>query len=308
MFGSGTCQTSGTMGDFIECLLSQPHLTLEVLFTLLKHRLVEFDITAFWTDLSLHRPCQTTKVTNALIRLRKHGYVGPILTTNFDSLVPDAMSAYYLKLDRDFRFLTELNLESELKNEPSEKRAPRPDDVFAIHGTVFTSPNHLFAPPLSATACGLARPLLANHEPVPQDLLSPTIAQCRPVLVLGYAGNDHFDLNPLLRELGKHGLNGETLVAFEKWTWVVYEGNKDDRERVEEEKKHVKELVPGCNVIPGDPGETLSMICDCLGLPDNSDLDQPRDGQKSLPACSECRQEASQDFNSEETGNAVVGW
>ena len=199
--------------DELAIRANQPHVTLEVFCSMLYYRCGgRFRTDELWTALCAGVP--VSPLVRAVAALRVAGVVGPILTTNFDQMVVDALTGYGQVADRDFRVVTEWQAEAV---QPIER------DVCALHGTIYEVGSGTYAPPLTTLARGLARPL----TPGMHRYLTAALGGQRPVLVLGYSGQDHYDVSPVLHELRR-------AARLRQWLWVCHEDRPDERRRIGE--------------------------------------------------------------------------
>src|SRR6266545_1814006 len=223
-------------------LAEQSHITLEVFCSMLRYRCGRrFDVLRMWTEIC--RGVGVNSLAASIAALRRAGWCGPILTTNFDSVIQEALSG------QPFRILTEPQLRSDTE--------PDDGDVCALHGTTFQQQpgNGLgaprFAPPLSATARGLARP----YPPSLYRYLSTLFASGRKLLVIGHSGRDYYDINPMLAEL-----KASQPALLDNWLWISYPGGNED------EVPRLGQLVGAQNVLRADATRVLLQVCDRLGL------------------------------------------
>ncbi len=214
----------------------QPHITLELFCSMLCYRCAgQFRPIELWDELCSDVPVNSlARSVGALFRA---GLVGPILTTNFDQMIPDALEAEGLEAGRDFRMVTDW----QLGQQPEQVGD---SDVCALHGTVYRLGDKVFAPPLTAMARGLARPF----SPGMRRYLHRLFGSGRPVLVIGYSGQDHYDLNPVLHEL--HGTAPDSL---RNWLWVCHEDRPEERWRV-------GQLLTDEQIVVGDASQVLGTV------------------------------------------------
>ena len=141
----------------LKAALRQPHLTLELLCSMLLYRCQQFGMSGATEmlravcDLS-HEPHLTEQHAYSayLAFLAQSGRVGPILTTNFDTLLTSAIPSARVITDRQLA--------------ASAPVTPTDGDICALHGTFHTSVAAFgaaeeYTPPSSTTAHGLVRPL-----------------------------------------------------------------------------------------------------------------------------------------------------
>lgn len=195
--------------------IGKPHLTLELLCSLFAYRAGvadghrRFNAARLW-----HEICHNAGygvIAFCLAALAQRGKVGPLLTSNFDKMLFDAAShlafGFQLVTDRSLRLGTNIC---------------RDRLLVAFHGTTHgIDPDALEAsehsPPTSALARGLATPF--SRELV--NCLKSCIGEGdRPVICIGYSGNDHYDMNPLLNSL--------EAVVREHFYWLCHSGNAAD--------------------------------------------------------------------------------
>jgi hypothetical protein len=222
----------------LEQCAGRSHMTLEVFCSMLRYRCGRrFDVVRLWDAICCD--VEVSPLARCIAPLRRSGWCGAILTTNFDRMIPDALG------NQPFRMLTELQLR--LDTEPDDR------DVCALHGTTFglLSPGDpAFAPPLSATARGLARP----YPPVLDGYLTKLFSSGRKLLVIGHSGRDYYDINPLLAEM-----RARSPQLLENWLWLSHLGRAEEVQRL-------GELVGPENVIRADATRVLEQVCDRLGL------------------------------------------
>jgi hypothetical protein len=231
--------------SWTKALCEREYLTLEVLCTMLKYRFPHFDVTEFWRDLSAHRRRESSRIIDCLARLRLAGYAGPIITTNFDGIIPETMQQHGAPL----RFLSEAQLEKD--------DSIRPDyaDVVALHGTVFNLPVN--SPPMTATARGLARPFTPGVQRYLRNLIAHS---GRRVLVIGYSGCDHFDVSPFLRQF----VPADNALR-ELWTWVIHDDGKSGpshEKRMQREQSRARSIIGPGQTCKADATAVLKRVCD----------------------------------------------
>lgn len=198
--------------------VEKPHLTLELLCSLFAYRSgvankkPRFNAARLWQEICKDAECSV--VAFCLAALAEKGEIGPILTSNFDCMLYDAMSG----LGVESQIVTDRSLRS---NSPAPKRDSMV--VVAFHGTTYgIDPDNLDAsehsPPTSALARGLARPLSSELS----NFINACLAEAndRPIICIGYSGNDHYDMNPLLSSL--------KAPTTERLFWLSYRGNPED--------------------------------------------------------------------------------
>jgi len=194
--------------------LEQPHITLEVLCSLFRYRSgrrkggrPRFDVAQFWRELCAGAGYNT--FSRSLAVLSREGLLGPILTSNFDEMLADAY--HHADPSVKFQYTTTASLEE-------NQRVPEGvQEIIAFHGTIhrletddLTAAEH--SPPTSALARGLATPF----QSVLRTALRTPLTSDAPIIVIGYRGGDHFDMNPLIEAIG----TGERYPS--KWYWVSH--------------------------------------------------------------------------------------
>ncbi|GAA4877677.1 SIR2 family protein [Saccharopolyspora cebuensis] len=216
--------------------IDQPHFTLELLCSMLRYRCAPaYDAVAMWSALCSGVP--PSRLTSTIASLRSAGMIGPIVTTNFDATCMSALE----RSEQRFRVITEWQVRD-------ADEMPEQSDICALHGTTYRAADGEFAPPLSATVRGLARPFTPGMRHYLAGLFRPG----RPVVVVGYSGQDHYDVNPLLRELHR-----EDADRLREWMWICHrERDRDD----------VPAVVAARHVV-GDATELLGALCAERGLP-----------------------------------------
>jgi SIR2-like domain len=226
--------------DELAARASQPHVTLEVFCSMLYYRCGgRFQPNELWTALCAGVPA--SPLVRAVAGLRVAGEVGPILTTNFDQMVVDALTGYGQMADRDFRVVTAW--------QAAEAVHSTERDVCALHGTIYEVGSGTYAPPLTSLARGLARPL----TPDMRRYLMAVLGGPRPVLVLGYSGQDHYDISPVLHELRR-------AARLRQWLWVCYEDRPDERRRI-------SEILDTDQIVVADASAVLSSIVAGMASP-----------------------------------------
>jgi len=234
---------------------NQSHITLEVFCSMLRYRCGRrFDVLRMWSEIC--RGVGVNPLAASIAALRRAGWCGAILTTNFDGVIQEALS------DQPFRMLTELQLRPDTE--------PEDGDLCALHGTTFEPPAGApgaqpFAPPLSATARGLARP----YPPLLYRYLSRLFASGCKLLVIGHSGRDYYDINPMLAEL-----KATQPARLENWLWISYPSGD------EEEVRRLGQLVGPHNVARADATRVLGRVCERLRLPRRTES-EPSKGTKA---------------------------
>lgn len=201
--------------DAIQCIQNkcqQEHITLEVLVSLIKFRSGgALDTDAMWT--ALCQDCQVNEFSFIIALLIKLNCLSRILTSNFDHVLEDACE----KVDASFEVVTNVQLTNDNRSE-SLNNDYSTTHICPFHGTTYSDgAGTLFTEPFTATATGLAKPFSKRMSTYIESSIDDVV---RPVIVMGYSGNDHFDLNPLLSQMK---LN-ESPEKRKKWFWVVHGG------------------------------------------------------------------------------------
>lgn len=210
--------------------IDQPHFTLELLCSMLRYRCAPaYDAVRMWS--ALCSEVSPSRLTSTIALLRSKGLIGPIVTTNFDATCMNAIE----RLGQRFRVITEWQVRG-------ADETPQQADICALHGTTYRATDGEFAPPLSATARGLARPFIPGMRRYLTQLFRPG----RPVVIVGYSGQDHYDVNPLLREL--HRENADRL---RDWLWICHR---------EQDQHGVPAAIAAQHVV-GDAAEFLGALC-----------------------------------------------
>ncbi|MEO8494431.1 MAG: hypothetical protein ABI614_05145 [Planctomycetota bacterium] len=224
--------------------VEKPHLTLELLCSLFAYRSGvdngsrRFNAARLWREICQDAQCSV--VTFCLAALAETGQIGPILTSNFDCMLYDAMS----QLGIAFQIVTDRSLRS-----PSPAPTAESGEVVAFHGTTYAiDPDDLGAsihsPPTSALARGLATPFSSE--------LSNYINKCltdgsdRSIICIGYSGKDYYDMNPLLSSLSS--------AARDRFVWLSYGGIPEDF------SEFVSEWFPN-SLYAGKADQLLSAYC-----------------------------------------------
>ncbi len=201
----------------IESTLGAPHMTLEVLCSIIRYRSginskgrPRFDPARLWKSVDERSAVNSTAC--CLAALAKEELIGGIVTSNFDTFLPRALSCKGV----NYQVITQRDLDRE-----GFRIAAGQLPIVAFHGTVHRlnsmdlgeAPH---SPPTSALARGLATPFRPNMR----ECLEEMLCTGRPVIVVGYSGNDHYDMNPLIeRWLAKY-----TRLS---WHWWSHNGEEE---------------------------------------------------------------------------------
>lgn len=192
---------------------AQDHITLEVLVSLISFRSGDkLDTDSMWE--SLCSDCQVNEFSHIIALLVKLGCIGKILTSNFDHMLEDACR----NVGADFEVVTNIQLE---ENDLSVYQNSTLTQICPFHGTTYVDPlgEAKYTAPFTATATGLAKPFSRKMAEYIDDALGNLD---RPIIVCGYSGSDHFDLNPLLS-----CLQLDKQENREHWYWIIHSGNKN---------------------------------------------------------------------------------
>jgi hypothetical protein len=192
---------------------SQDHITLEVLVSLISFRSGDkLDTDSMWE--SLCNDCPVNEFSHIVALLVKLGCIGKILTSNFDHMLEDACR----NVGADFQVVTNVQLE---ENDLSFFQNSTLTQICPFHGTTFVDPlgDEKYTAPFTATATGLAKPFSRKMAEYIEDALGNVE---RPIIVFGYSGSDHFELNPLLSSL-----HLDQTENREHWHWIIHSGNKN---------------------------------------------------------------------------------
>lgn len=199
---------------------SQDHLTLEVLVSLISYRSRDkLDTDSMWQ--ALCRDCGVNEFSHTIALLVKFGCIHRILTSNFDHILEDACQ----NVGAEYQVVSNVQLEK--ANDLSDiLRSSAVTQICPFHGTTYRNPNksageeeEYYTGPFTATATGLAKPFSRRMAEYMMDSLKNK--ERRPIIVFGYSGSDHFDLNPLLSSLN---LGDEENRSH--WYWVIHSGNQ----------------------------------------------------------------------------------
>ena len=194
----------------IESKCEQHHITLEVLVSLITFRSNEtLNTDAMWSAL-----CQDSSINEfsfMIALLIKFNCISRILTSNFDRMLEDACEKVGTK---NYKVISNIQLDDKYSYDDSGLIT----EICPFHGTSFEEKHTKYTEPFTATATGLAKPFSKKMSEYIQGTIND---QARPIIVFGYSGNDHFDLNPLLSQLR---LN-ESSTKRDNWYWVVHDGN-----------------------------------------------------------------------------------
>jgi len=151
-----------------------------------------------------------TEANHALAVLRHEGVIGPILTANFDTLLYDALEVietpYMLRTNTSFVKGSETFVK-----DPSAL-TPTDDDIVAFHGTLAADRGAgRLDRPGTVVARGLMRPFETGLSEYLRVLFRDALDQQRPVVMLGYSGSDHYDMNVFLRDFMETQPDGHQL-------------------------------------------------------------------------------------------------
>ncbi len=154
-----------------------------------------------------------TEANHALAILRHEGVIGPILTANFDTLLYDALEAietpYILRTNTSFVKGSET-----FAKDPSAL-TPTEADIVAFHGTLAAERGGGgLDRPGTVVARGLMRPFETGMSEYLRALLRDALDQQRPVVMLGYSGSDHYDMNVFLRDFMETQPDGHHLGSL----------------------------------------------------------------------------------------------
>ena len=187
----------------------QEHITLEVLVSLITFRSGDkLNTDAMWK--ALCEDCVVNEFSHMIAILIKLGCIGKILTSNFDHVLEEACH----NVGAEFEVVSNVQLESNELNFYSNSSVTQ---ICPFHGTTFSDTSSIYTGPFTATATGLAKPFSKRMAEYIEDSLSD---QDRPIIVFGYSGSDHFDVNPLLSSM-----NLETPENHSNWFWCIHSGN-----------------------------------------------------------------------------------
>jgi hypothetical protein len=191
-------------------MCAQEHITLEVLVSLISFRSGNrLDTDAMWD--ALCTDCAVNEFSHMISLLVKLGCIERILTSNFDHVLEDACR----NVGADYQVVSNVQLEAEELN--FYNRDSSMVHICPFHGTTYTDERDEYTGPFTATAAGLAKPFSKRMAEYIEDSLSN---QNRPIIVFGYSGSDHFDLNPVLSSFK---LEEETKRSH--WFWCIHSGN-----------------------------------------------------------------------------------
>ena len=200
--------------------IREPFLTLELLVQLFQQVLGRaFDVGA--VAATMLSGLEVSQGSLAIGLLREAGLVGPIVTTNFDSLIMSTLTA----LSLDFKVKTDLQFR-ELAGSGPRSRVPSELDVVCLHGTLAQAPaGETYTTPTTFNARGLMRPFRVETAEYLEELLKLATdraagGQARPIILFGYSGNDHYDINPILAQFRDRIVPGGL-------HWIVHEGRED---------------------------------------------------------------------------------
>ncbi len=220
--------------SIIHTKCEQHHITLEVLVSLITFRSNnKLNTDEMWN--ALCEDCTVNEFSFMIALLIKWNCIHRILTSNFDHVLEDACRDLDVE---NFQVVTNVQLlEKENKQQQQEQEEQRTGeekshsyktDICPFHGTTYKDGINVYTEPFTATATGLAKPFSKVMSNYIEETIGDGIDNDnqRPILVFGYSGNDHFDLNPLLSKLK---LDDPTRFAQrKKWFWVVHGGMRNN--------------------------------------------------------------------------------
>jgi hypothetical protein len=190
-------------------MCAQEHITLEVLVSLITFRSGDkLDTDAMWD--ALCEDCAVNEFSHMIALLVKLGCIDKILTSNFDHVLEEACS----NVGAEYEVVSNVQLAT---NELNSYCNSSVTQICPFHGTSYKDASSEYTGPFTATATGLAKPFSKRMAEYVEDSLSD---QNRPIIVFGYSGSDHFDLNPLLSSL-----NLEDAENRSNWFWCIHSGN-----------------------------------------------------------------------------------
>ncbi len=192
--------------DCIKTICEEEHITLEVLVSLITFRSGnKLDTDAMWN--ALCNDCVVNEFSHMIALLVKLGCISKILTSNFDHVLEEACA----NVGAEFQVITNVQLEDG-ESEPSiiSDTSRTCTEICPFHGTTYSDTMNNFhgndsesepkkyTGPFTATATGLAKPFRKQMSGYIKDSLTDPN---RPIIVFGYSGNDHYDINPLLSSM-----------------------------------------------------------------------------------------------------------
>ncbi len=200
----------------LEQRLAEPHLTLELLCAALRYRLRLSGEDIARLLRSVLGGVQPNAFTRAVAALRKAGRLGPILTANADTLLYRAIAESGAK----FRLVTK----NSCATAGAHNLVVDMVDICAFHGTLLSPadvgddifPSQTYAPPAAVDMHGMARPFPLQMA----AYLKAAIDAYPRVLVFGYSGNDHYDMNVLLRRMVR-----DRPKVLDDWLWLSADGD-----------------------------------------------------------------------------------
>ncbi|MSO88865.1 MAG: hypothetical protein EXQ89_02665 [Rhodospirillaceae bacterium] len=201
----------------LEQRLAEPHLTLELLCAALRYRLRLSGEDIARLLRSVLGGIQPNAFSRAVAALRKAERLGPILTANADTLLYRAI----VESGAQFRLVTK----SSCATAAAGDLAVEIKDICAFRGTLLSPadvaddsfPSQTYAPPAAVDMHGMARPF----SPQMTAYLKAAFHAYPRVLVFGYSGNDHYDMNLLLRRAVRDRPN-----ALDDWLCLSADGDR----------------------------------------------------------------------------------
>ncbi len=188
---------------------AQEHITLEVLVSLITFRSGDrLDTDEMWN--ALCKDCAVNEFSHMIALLVKLGCIGRILTSNFDHVLEDACK----NVGAEYQVVSNVQLEANELNFYADSSVTQ---ICPFHGTTYNDKKSEYTGPFTATAAGLAKPFSKRMAEYIEDSLSD---QNRPIIVFGYSGSDHFDLNPLLSSFKLEEEENRS-----NWFWCIHSGN-----------------------------------------------------------------------------------
>ena len=189
---------------------TQKHITLEVLVSLITFRSGNrLDTDAMWN--ALCSDCAVNEFSHIVSLLVELGCIDRILTSNFDHVLEDACR----NVGADYQVVSNVQLEAKELNFYNQDSSTV--QICPFHGTTYKDERSEYTGPFTATAAGLAKPFSKRMAEYVEDSLSN---QSRPIIVFGYSGSDHFDLNPVLSSFKLEEEHNRS-----NWFWCIHSGN-----------------------------------------------------------------------------------
>ena len=249
--------------SIIETKCQQHHVTLEVLVSLITFRSNnELNTDDMWN--ALCQDCSVNEFSFMIALLIKYNCIHRILTSNFDHVLEDACHDFNVD---NFKVVTNVQLLENEKGSRSSITGKTDDNITEIcpfHGTTYKDDKNTYTEPFTATATGLAKPFSKAMSNYIEELIDNDSGKSeRPILIFGYSGNDHFDLNPLLSKLRLD--DPENISQRKNWFWIVHGGKKNNVSDaiceifgIDDQKNN------NCDVLYG--GDTLSLMRDAFQI------------------------------------------